>query len=221
MSFRFLYRLRLAAAVPIALASAAPAPAYLYWSQPSLKGAPVNGDEPGIALPLPGATPKEVKAAMLWTMRAGLNVAALQCQFAPGLMTVGNYNAVIRQHSAELQDSYKVVQNYFKRTGDKKWQSDADSYTTKTYNGFSTLHAQLSFCETAASIGREAVTIRMGHLTDLAGERMREFRNSLVPIGDPWLGTTPRQVDAGTPPDLLCYDRKGRQIACKFPKTRG
>ena len=116
MPHRFIGHVRLAAAAAIALLPLAPAPAYLYWSKPALKGTPVNGDEPGIILPLPGATPKEIRAAMVWSMRAGLNVAALQCQFAPGLMTVGNYNAVIRQHAAELQDSYKIVQNYFKRT---------------------------------------------------------------------------------------------------------
>lgn len=221
MSLRHPGPLRLAAALSVALLPAAPAPAYLYWSRPLLKGQPVNGDEPGIILPLPGATPKEIKAGLVWSMRAGLNVAALQCQFAPGLMTVGNYNAVIRQHSAELQDAYKAIQNYFKRTGDKKWQADADSYTTKTYNGFSTLHAQLSFCETAAAIGREALTTRMGKLTELAASRMRDFRDSLTPIGDAWLGTTPRQVEAGTPPDLLCYDKKGRPVECKFPKRKG
>ena len=103
----------------LVLAAAAPADAYLFWSQPKLQGQPVNGDEPGIAAPMIGAKPDEVKANLLWAMRAGLNVAALQCQFAPSLRTVSNYNALLNQHKAELQKAYGTISAYFKRTGGK------------------------------------------------------------------------------------------------------
>jgi len=94
---------------------AAPAQAYLYWNKPSIAGAPVTGTEPGIMLPMPGAQPKELAAGLLWTMRAGLNVAALQCQFAPGLATVRNYNNMLKQHSAELQAAYATLGYLFGR----------------------------------------------------------------------------------------------------------
>src|SRR3546814_12719967 len=57
-------------AAPVATAS------YLYWIKPNFAGEPVRGDEPGIGQPVPGATPKELNAPLLWNMRAGLNVAA-------------------------------------------------------------------------------------------------------------------------------------------------
>jgi hypothetical protein len=38
------------------------------------------------------ATPTEQEAHALWSLRAALNVAALQCQFSPFLATVRNYN---------------------------------------------------------------------------------------------------------------------------------
>jgi hypothetical protein len=44
---------------------------------------------------MPGATPDEIRAHLLWNMRSGLNVAALQCQFSPPLMTVRNYNSLL------------------------------------------------------------------------------------------------------------------------------
>ena len=46
------------------------------------------------------------------------------------------------------------------------------------------MHAQLGFCETAGRIGRDARKLGRGKLTQLALERMRELRNSLVPTGD-------------------------------------
>lgn len=199
----------------VAIAATAPAEAYLFWTQPKLQGLPVNGDEPGIAAPLIGAQPIEVKANLLWAMRAGLNVAALQCQFAPGLRVVDNYNALLNQHKLELQKAYTSLSAYFKRTGGKTWQTKLDQYTTRTYNGFSTLHAQLTFCETAAAIGYEAQGTPLGKLTALAVNRMREFRNSLIPVSDAGLytGATPL-ADAGLAP-LNCTDKKGRVIACK------
>jgi hypothetical protein len=199
-------------ALIMALAGGVPgnASAYLYWSQPRLAGAPVRGDEPGIGVAMPGATPVELKAHLLWNMRSGLNVAALQCQFSPVLRTVPHYNNMLNQHGKELTAAYTALSGYFKRTGGKKtWQTELDQYTTRTYNGFSTMHAQLSFCETAASIGREAIARPKGELYKTAEERMREFRNSLVPIGDAALAPRPLAAVRIIPPlDPQCWDRK-------------
>ncbi|MBW8911779.1 MAG: hypothetical protein JF564_07835 [Sphingomonas sp.] len=166
------------------IVGASPASAYLFWSAPNFAGQAVRGDEAGLGTTLPLATPAELKAHMLWNMRAGLNVAALQCQFSPILMTVLNYNDLLKKNAAELNAAYKVLNDYFKRVGGKTWQTQFDQYTTKTYNGFSTMHAQLGFCETASAIGREARKLGRGGLGELATAKMREFRNSLVPIGD-------------------------------------
>jgi len=158
--------------------------AFLFWNPPDFTGAPVKGDEPGLGVPLPGATPKELTANLIWNMRAGLNVAALQCQFSPTLMTVSNYNTILKQHAKELADAYSTMAGYFKRTAGKSWQFAQDQYTTRTYQSFSTMHAQRGFCETAAAIGREALGRPRGALHITAENRLREFRNSLVPAGD-------------------------------------
>ncbi len=187
----------------------APATASLFWITPNFAGEPVSGGEPGIGQPLPGATPGELQAHLLWNMRAGLNVAALQCQFSPTLLTVRNYNDLLRQHGAELNAAYKTLADYFKRTGGKTWQTALDQYTTRTYNGFSTLHAQLGFCETAGAIGREALDRPKGSLYITAQNRMREFRNSLVPSGDGLFGRI-TLLDARPLPPLNadCWDKK-------------
>lgn len=193
----------------------APANAYLFWSRPSLAGAPAAGGEPGITLPMPGAQPKELQANLVWTLRAGLNVAALQCQFAPPLRTVDNYNNMLRQHAAELQATYGTLSAYFKRVGGKTWQNALDQYTTRTYNSFSTLRAQLIFCETAASIGRETLEQSRGHLGEVAIERMREFRNSLTPVGDQAFAMRNASMQLDPIVDPRCYNKSGKEIRCK------
>ena len=201
-----------------ALLPATPAGAYLFWTRPALTGAPVIGNEPGVVLPLAGAGPKELNANLIWTMRAGLNVAALQCQFAPELRTVENYNNMLRQHAVELQSTYAALTAYFKRTGGKTGLTQLDQYTTRTYNSFSTLQAQRIFCETAAAIGRETLQRPRGELGQVAAARLREFRNSLIPIGDAAFAVSADTLSVADPSDLgpvLCPDRKGRYKACK------
>jgi hypothetical protein len=192
-----------------------PANAYLFWSRPALSGAPATGGEPGITLPLPGAQPKEQIANLIWTLRAGLNVAALQCQFAPTLRTVENYNNLLRQHAAELQSTYATLNAYFKRVGGKGWQNAFDQYTTRTYNSFSTLQAQLIFCETAASIGLQTLEESRGHLAGIATERMREFRNSLIPVGDQAFAMNRPNVAIDPITDPRCYNKRGKEITCR------
>jgi len=213
----------------MAASSAVPASAALFWLPPDFSGAPVSGAEPGIGLPMPGATEKELQAHLLWNMRAGLNVAALQCQFSPVLLSVRNYNDLLRQHGAELAAAYTTIGGYFKRTGGGaaaagtakgkgkakakpsgiSWQTALDQYTTKTYNGFSTLHAQLGFCETAGAIGREALDQPKGSLYLTAQARMREFRNSLIPQGDRLFGRQLATISTRPLPPLNedCWDK--------------
>ena len=200
----------------LAAAVGAPAGAYLFWSRPAIGGAPVGTDQTGIAAKLPGATAAEQRANLVWTLRAGLNVAALQCQFSPELRTVANYNNMLRQHAAELQTTYGTLSAYFKRTASKNWATVLDQYTTRTYNSFSTLQAQVIFCETAASIGRETLERPRGQLGQVAVGRLKEFRNSLTPASDAAiassgapLSTMPGSIDEGQ-----CTDKKGRARKC-------
>jgi hypothetical protein len=200
-----------------AMGLSAPASAQLFWESPDYHGAPVTGAEPGILIPLPGATPTELNAEVVWTLRAGLNFAALQCQFAPSLMTVNNYNAILVHHSKELATDYKALQSYFKRTAAKGTSQTAinaafDSFNTRTYSSFSSVFAQLGFCQTASHIGQQALMSPKGMLQAVAHNRLRELRNSLVPTNDR-IYTTPPPIQM-TDPEVPafppeCFDRKG------------
>ena len=164
-----------------ALAAGASAGAQVLLNDPQIPTGPIEASDPLVGLPMPGATPAEYRAHLLWNLRAGLNVAALQCQFSPYLRTVDNYNGVLAHHSRELAAAYQALEGYFRRTAGTNGPRRFDDYSTQTYNNFSTLQAQYGFCQTAARIGKAALARRKGELGQFASERMRELRNSLRP----------------------------------------
>ncbi|HEX8667215.1 MAG TPA: hypothetical protein VF727_02455 [Allosphingosinicella sp.] len=178
--------LKAASFAAAALAGAVPtgASAQLFFTPPDFKGGPVEANDPLIGLPIPGATQAEYRAHMLWNLRAGLNVAALQCQFSPFLRVVPNYNGILAHHSAELASAYTTLNGYFKRLqGPAKGQKAFDDYSTITYNNFSS--PQMGFCQAASAIAKEALAAPKGELHQVARRRMRELRNSLAPVADP------------------------------------
>jgi hypothetical protein len=203
-----------AAALVAGLAGPQVAVAQLFVSDPDFKQGPVDPSDPLVGLPIPGATPAEYRAHLLWNLRAGLNVAALQCQFSPYLRSVDNYNGILAHHSEELASAYTALNAYFKRVqgNPAKGQKAFDDYTTMTYNNFSTLQAQLGFCQTASNIAKEALTRPKGQFHLTAESRMRELRNSLVPAYDRPLAYMPQQIRMPALPELReeCFDRKNR-----------
>lgn len=211
-------RNRLLAGVALATGAmiASPVSAQFYLQSRDFSDKPVKGAEAGIVQPLPGATEAEERAGLVWTMRAALNVAALQCQFEPTLVTVDNYNAVLKDHSTELKSSFDALNKYFVRTAKTKaaGQMALDQFGTRTYSSVTSVYSQLNFCQTAASIGRDAVFTPRGEFGDLAERRMRELRNA---IAKPWgeqkfsryIGFDPYPV-AMPRLDPICWDKKMR-----------
>lgn len=193
-----------AAALALAAAAgfaAAPAAGQILLYDTNISTGPIEPSDPLVGLRMPGATPAEYRAHMLWNLRSGLNVAALQCQFSPFLRTVDNYNGIITgQHARELQAAYTALEGYFRRVAGRNGPRRFDDYSTQTYNNFSTLQAQLGFCQTAAKIGRAALAARAGELHTVAAAYMRELRGSLTPAHDSYLFT--RMPIALAPIDL-------------------
>lgn len=180
----------------------APASAQFFMKSAEMPTGRVTGAEPGmVGQALPDATPAEYKAALVWNLRAALNVAALQCQFEPTLLTVPNYNALIKDHDAEFDRSMDTVQKYFTRTikNKKTAQVEFDKFGTRVYSSFSTIQGQLSFCQTAAAIGHDALFTKAGGLGELAEMRMKELRASLSPWGEQYRRTAGMLLPAAPP----------------------
>lgn len=198
----------------LALAWPGAAAAQLFLNDPPFRTGPIEASDPLVGIPLPGANPAEQRAHLLWNLRAGLNVAALQCQFSPYLRTVANYNGLLAHHSRELATTYTTLEAYFRRVNGSTGPRRFDEYSTQTYNNFSTLQAQLGFCQTASRIGKEALARRKGELGLVASARMRELRSSLVPAYDTFnfprlpIGLSPVSI---APPDCTRLPRRERR----------
>lgn len=179
-------RILAGALLAVGLFAGSPASAQFFLKSYDFRGEPVTGMEPELGMPLPGATPSELRAGLTWNLRAALNVAALQCEFSPMLLTVDQYNSMIKDHSVELKGAFDTLNAYFVRTAKTKagGQSAFDRFGTRTYSAFATVAAQFNFCQTAGKIGREVIFAPRGKLGDVAFNYMREMRNSLIPYGE-------------------------------------
>lgn len=168
------------------MTTATPAAAQFFFSSHDMSGPPVRGDEPGIGPALPGATDDEIRASLIWNLRAALNVAALQCQFEPTLLSVENYNVILINHKEELAKSFAMLSKYFVRTAKtaKAGQVALDQYGTRTYSGFTTVGAQYGFCQTAAQVAKDAAYAPRGEFYKVAINDMSALRNALVPWGE-------------------------------------
>ncbi len=134
------------------------------------------------AIELPGTSAAEATANQIWSLRAALNVAALQCQFSPFLRTVPRYNMLIKQHSKELARAQAGVQGYFRRTGGKAGASAFDRYNTRLYQSYATLDAQYAFCGAASEAAREVLVQPIGRLGEIAQGEVTDIRGSLTPV---------------------------------------
>ncbi len=193
----------------------APATAQIYWMPPDFSGAPITVLEPGYGVPLPGSTPTEQQAAILWNLRSGLNLAALQCAFEPLLRTEKNYNAILNDHRDELGAAYNTLNSYFKRTTKTAAaaQKALDTYGTKTISSFSTVRGQLGFCHIAGQVGRAGLFAPRGGLNIVARDRLRELYHAQSYKQEQQF----RMVRPAIPPlpqfSDSCWDKKGRYKA--------
>jgi hypothetical protein len=200
----------LATGVAISLAPL-PATAQVFWQSPPIAGPALMPGEPAMGVFLPGATVAEERANWAWQMRAGLNVAKLQCKFDATFLTSDSYDGVYLNHAVELAAAYETLRKYFVRTNKtpKAAQGALDKYGTKTYSGFSTVAGQYNFCQAAGRIGKRALFVPRGGFTIFTVERLRELRNSMAPGGEQYFRKTQMVIPAVNLASE-CWDRRGR-----------
>lgn len=201
-----------------ALAVAQPAAAQFFWSPPDLTAPPLTDVTAATALGMPGATPAELRAGMVWNLRAALNVAALQCQFEPTLLTISNYNAMIAHHDAEFDAAQAGVLGYFQRTVGKgrPGQTASDQYGTRIYSGYSTVQAQRGFCLAAAEVGRRAIFADRGKLWEVAQDGLGSIKKSLILASEQFYGDPAKDYRVALPSlDATCWKKGVMLPACQ------
>jgi hypothetical protein len=196
-----------AAAAWLGLAPA-PAAAQLFFYNPDIKAGPVEASDPIVGEPLPGATPAEQRAALLWNFRAAMNVSALQCQ-STYMRATPNYNGFIAHHATELAAAYAALGRYFVRVNGPKGTNLFDQYSTRTYNSFSTMNIQ-GFCQTSTNALKSGLRVPKGELVPFALAHIREVRSSLAPAFDKPLTYNPYLVQVPQLPNLgeECWNKK-------------
>ena len=197
---------------------AQPASAQFFWSPPDMSAPPMTDASAAAALGMPGATPAEINAGLVWNLRAALNVSALQCQFEPTLLEISNYNAMIAHHDAELDAAQAGVLSYFQRTAGKgkPGQTANDQYGTRIYSGYSTVQAQKGFCQAAAVVGRDAIFADRGTLHDVARKGLPSIKKSLVLVGEQFYGTPGYDYRVALPSlDVKCWKKGVMLPACQ------
>lgn len=126
---------------------------------------------------LPDMTDTEQKANVLWSLRSGLNVAALQCQFSPYLRTADTYNRLLRQNATELGDAFETLKRYFiRKLGARAGIRGFDTYATRANQSWSKFDAQLAFCRAAADVGKRALAVPRGDLGGFAEAEVPPLR---------------------------------------------
>lgn len=207
------------AAAAIAIALPAAAQAQLFFTDPNFERGTVEPGDPVIGIALPGANQAELRAGLLWNLRAGLNVSALQCQFSRYLRSVDNYNAILDHHSEELAAAYSTLEGYFRRNAanQRAGQREFDLWNTTTYQNFSSLYGQIGFCQVAADVAKHALAQPKGRLYDVARNRIREMRSALRPSGDRLFSEVPALSALQPLPYTLfsgpsCAGLRGREL---------
>jgi hypothetical protein len=160
------------------------APAKAASRMPPKPVAPLPPTTAGIMVPksvvLVRATPAETRAHAVWTLRAALNVAALQCQYSPFLRTVDNYNQMLKKHGSELISAQTTMLSHYARTVKRGGAAAFDRYNTRSYNSFSTLDAQYNFCWAAGQAGLALRVGDVGAMGRIAEAMVPELRAALA-----------------------------------------
>ncbi len=156
------------------LTVATPAQSEIFWGRPPVDVGVLTGPTTGYGFPLPGANPVEQKAWLVWNLRSGLNVAALQCGRYPMLFTESNYNAMLTNHGAELDAAFKTLTAYFKRVNKTAaaGQKALDTFGTRTYSSFSAVSGMQISCTISGDVGGLARFTPRGSLHTLASEKL-------------------------------------------------
>lgn len=131
---------------------------------------PPRGAAEGLAIPVPladGSFPSPNRglseAATVWHLRAGLNVAALQC----GGASSDQYNAMLKTHEAAFATAHEALKARY-REGGGDWQDRFDDAMTRLYNHFAQPPAVQGFCEAARPVLAEAATVAPSGLSAFA-----------------------------------------------------
>jgi hypothetical protein len=104
-------------------------------------------------------------AEMIWSLRGGLNVAALQCG---NRSLADSYNEILRKHRSILNEAYAAEQARYGRLHGRAGVARHDADMTRLYNRFANLPNRARYCGDAARLAAELLSLPSDRLPAVA-----------------------------------------------------
>ena len=161
------------AGLALAACSTSEAPPQVVAVTPVAPTAPPPREEAILAGPDEAAT-----AEMIWALRGGLNVAALQC----GNRSLSdNYNPILRHHRSILNEAYAAEQARYGKLHGKAGMARHDVAMTRLYNRFANLPNRARYCGDAARLSAELLALPSERLPAVARRALARLDAGAVP----------------------------------------
>jgi hypothetical protein len=130
---------------------------------------PVSARSAQASAPSPPVQPASARGSeALWHLRAGLNVAALQCRGRGRVSVAGAYSQVLSRHRAALAAAYRAEQAIHRG-------ASLDSHMTRVYNRFANQRSPELFCRTSAEIAARVARMSSPELAGSASRLLGEL----------------------------------------------
>lgn len=89
---------------------------------------------------------------LVWSVRSGLNVAALQCRNAD---LTRDYNLFLKRHASMLAAAYAAQEQRFRSQFAAGWQTQLDAALTRQFNMYVLLPDTQAFCRWATALAAD------------------------------------------------------------------
>jgi hypothetical protein len=118
-------------------------------------------------------------AEMIWALRGGLNVAALQCG---NRSLSNNYNEILQRHRSILNEAYAAEQARYGKLHGRAGIARHDVAMTRLYNRFANLPNRARYCGDAAKLSAELLALPSERLPAVARRALARLDPAAPPI---------------------------------------
>ena len=111
-------------------------------------------------------------AQMLWNLRSGWNVAALNCPMPQYEAVSDGYRGFLKRNAKVLKATNSAIDGEFRAQYGPKAGKIREAYMTQVYNHFSLPPTLVHFCDAAAAMTRDIASIPGKDLTAFAAREL-------------------------------------------------
>lgn len=133
------------------------------WATPTLAYPPLGPDGLRVSVNR-NISPSQ----MVWNLRSGLNVAALNCRDAEHAEVLSNYKLLLKNHAKGLRAVNAKVDAEWKAKYGAGFIKAREKYMTEVYNHYSIPPVKPAFCNAALAVSREIPTLKAADLSSYA-----------------------------------------------------